>query len=250
VPFISGNPFIFICFILSAVIALYGAVIVIFLWFHARRMINKKYSEYLEKQRKLALTKKDLQEHQVDSNEGPQKDKIRKKKTNIIRYLKQGLFHASVLVDELAMIERNQQKEESEQSTAGANSDEAKGYNISFFKIPTLFFDIMLRRNTNSLLVFVEYVPESPYHFTAIKMESNQDYHKTSIMMHHFLPIYHQFCIRFGYVPLDIAEQVDVLRQFRLKLEFKMDKKTKVITNIRWKRPAEKQGRSSDKIMS
>lgn len=80
-------------------------------------------------------------------------------------------------------------------------------------------------------------------------MESFESYGQTSIQLLHFKPIYDAFCVRNGYKTLNIEEQKDLLKKYRIDLEYKMDKNTKVFSNIRWKKKIEKlMAKSSDPI--
>ena len=48
---------------------------------------------------------------------------------------------------------------------------------------------------------------------------------------------------------LDLIEEKKVLKRYRCKIKFKMDKTTKVFTKIRWLRPEEKvYAKRNDKI--
>lgn len=46
------------------------------------------------------------------------------------------------------------------------NSEESKGYGLSFFKLPSLYFDSVRRKMKNSFEAFMETIPESGVAFT------------------------------------------------------------------------------------
>jgi len=64
-----------------------------------------------------------------------------------------------------------------------SSQDEPESQQISFYKLPSLYYEYTRRRNANSLKVFLEYVPESSYYFTAAKMESIEDFSRTSVLL-------------------------------------------------------------------
>ena len=70
-------------------------------------------------------------------------------------------------------------------------------------------------------------------------MEGEEDFLKTSISVSDFNQIYNMFCIKYGYQLIDVFSQKKLLKQNRIKIEYKMDKSTKVLIKIRWQRPDE-----------
>ena len=122
-----------ICFILSGVLALYGAGIGIVAFIGGRMFLNSTYGSYLDKQRNFAKTMDDLNENGVDG-QATTKDKKKQKNSNVVKYLLQGLFYAKVLVDEKHMTR-------SEGNSSKKSKSEKSPFNISFFKIPSLYFD-------------------------------------------------------------------------------------------------------------
>ena len=95
--------------------------------------LNSTYGSYLDKQRNFAKTMDDLNENGVDG-QATTKDKKKQKNSNVVKYLLQGLFYAKVLVDEKHMTR-------SEGNSSKKSKSEKSPFNISFFKIPSLYFD-------------------------------------------------------------------------------------------------------------
>lgn len=109
--FLSGNKPILICIIISCIMGAFGASIAVFLWFQFRKRINIWYAEYLGTQRSLAMSKANMKNQGFAEGEGEEKKK--KVNTKVLKYLRQGIFSSSIIVDQTAMFNRNTEGGES-----------------------------------------------------------------------------------------------------------------------------------------
>ena len=96
-----------------------------------------------------------------------------------------------------------------------------------------------MKRVMNSLNEFLKYIVENAQYFAKWKMELEDGWTTTSIRMDIFKRHYMHFCIKYGFVPLNIKEQTHILDKYRLKLIWRMDNQTQAYTNIRFKQKSE-----------
>jgi hypothetical protein len=204
-------------------------IAITFLCFRQKKTLTRAYAQFVEGQRKMAKVKKEIEKKQfregtvtLSGESGEQKR----------RQLVMGLFSAHVEAikgneDEISQFKREEKM--------------IKHYNISFFKVPTLYFDHMRRLRVNSFKEFLEDMLESPKHFTNTKMENEEFFKAVSINQSQLIDIYYSYCTKKGYRPRPIDEELNLLQMYKLERVYKIDKSTVAYTNLRWKKPAEKE---------
>jgi hypothetical protein len=115
-----------------------------------------------------------------------------------------------------------------------------KKISLSFFQAPALYLEHLRRNRTNSFKSFLNQIYESAPHFPEWKLKNASFYKYTSIRLDLLEPVYLEFCTKEGLKPKTIEEELKILNEFNLKLEWKIDNTTDAYKNIRWKSPLEK----------
>ena len=109
-----------------------------------------------------------------------------------------------------------------------------------FFKTPALYLEHLRRQRSNSFREFLNSIFESAAHFPQWKLVSEGSRRSTSIRLDLLQPSYLEFCTKEGLKPKQIEEEVNVIKEFNLRLDYKIDTSTDAYTHIRWKTPLEK----------
>ena len=115
-----------------------------------------------------------------------------------------------------------------------------KRISLSFFQAPTLYLEHLRRNRANSFKLFLNSIYESPAHFPKWKLVSENFWPSISVRMDLLEAKYLEFCTKEGLKPRPIEEENQIIRDFNLSLEWKIDTSTDAYTHIRWKTPLEK----------
>ena len=111
---------------------------------------------------------------------------------------------------------------------------------LTFFKVPEIYIDYLLRSWANSFKEFLKEIYESPRHFPKWRLQSSDSWKNISVRLDILKSKYIEYCTKEGYKPLEIDKQKDTIKSFNLKIKWKMDSNTDAYTRIRWKTPLEK----------
>ena len=115
-----------------------------------------------------------------------------------------------------------------------------KRISLSFFQAPTLYLEHLRRNRANSFKVFLNSIYESPGHFPKWKLVSENFWPSISVRMDLLEARYLEFCTKEGLKPKPIEEETEILRDFNLSIDWKIDTSTDAYTHVRWKTPLEK----------
>ena len=230
IEFLSGNTFILLSFIISCWISLFSVVAMyIFIWRIHKVFVNM-YHKYLESNRKFSKFKKEIED---------QNDETRvfitfsQNSIIVFKILRLGLFSSKIE----EKVFNNDDKNENETSKMLRKKKQAF---ISFFKAPELYIDHIRRTYSNSFRIFLNQIYESQSHFPEYKLASNQYYMDISTRIDLLKNRFLEFWTKEGLLPIQIDEEVNLLKEFNLEIELKSDSLTDAYCNIRWKTISEK----------
>ena len=135
---------------------------------------------------------------------------------------------------------KNIDMNEDERNKVKSKQKKKKRISLSFFQAPTLYLEHLRRNRTNSFKLFLNSIYESPAHFPKWKLASENFWSSISVRMDLLEARYLEFCTKEGVKPKPIEEETQVMKDFNLSLEWKIDTSTDAYTHIRWKTPLEK----------
>ena len=230
IKILSGSTFILLSIIISWWISLFSVIAMyIFIW-RIHKILVKIYHQYLELNRKLSRFKKEIED---------QNDETRvfitfsRNSTIIFKILRLGLFSSNIEEKVINIDDKN----EYEVSKMLRKKNQAF---ISFFKAPELYIDHLRRTYSNSFRMFLNWVYESQPHFPEYKLVSSQYYMDISTRIDLLKSRYIEYWTKEGLRPVQIEEEINLLKEFHLELELKSDSLTDAYCNIRWKTISEK----------
>ena len=230
IPFLGNNIAIILCLTLSCLLALYCVIAVFLILIRLKWQFERRMQKYLERNRRFAIAKKEIQ-HKNDEN----KTKVvtTKAKRRLFKILHISLFTSRIKLKNLVFIEDD-----------GVDDKEKKKHenriSLSFFQTPALYLEHVRRQRSNSFREFLNSIYESAAHFPKWKLASEGSWRSTSIRLDLLQPSYLEFCTKEGLKPRQIEEEIPIIKEFNLKLEYKIDTSTDAYTHIRWKTPLEK----------
>ena len=89
--------------------------------------------------------------------------------------------------------------------------------------------------------MFIESIFESFAHFPEWKLSADKYFSTISTRLDLIKIKYIEYCTKKGVKPKEIENEVEILKEFNLEIEFRSDSTTDAYSNIRWKTDAEKQ---------
>ena len=184
----------------------------------------------MEKNRSFAIAKKEIQHKNDDTKKKLVTSKTKKR---LIKILKMNLFTTSIKTRRIDMTEE-------EETEVKVKQKIKKRISLSFFQAPTLYLEHLRRNRANSFKLFLNSIFESPAHFPKWKLVSESFWPSISVRMDLLEARYLEFCTKEGLKPRPIEEETQIIRDFNLNLEWKIDTSTDAYTHIRWKTPLEK----------
>lgn len=229
IPMLTGNLFILMSVIVSCVISVFTVFIVVVLLIRFRTRLEAQYFKYLEGNRNLSRSKKELEGKVSKSKQMTiEQTGIRK-----IKFLKMGLFTSKIVEREVTY--------DNDQETVSKALRKNKKSSVSFFKVPELYIDKVRRSKTNSFKMFIESIFESVTHFPEWKLSADKYFSTVSTRLDLIKIKYIEYCTKEGVKPKEIDKEDKILKQFNLEIEHRSDATTDAYTNIRWKTDVEKQ---------
>jgi hypothetical protein len=230
IPFINNNIYIMICLIVSSVIALYSVIAVFLILLRLKWKLERWLDNYLEKKRKFAKAKKEIQFKNDDSKRKIVTTKVKKR---VFKMLKINLYTTNIKKKTIEFTEEDENEIIEKQRMQ-------KRIALSFFQTPALYLEHLRRQRTNSFREFLNNIYQSAPHFPKWKLNNAASWKTISVRIDKLEPMYLEFCTKGGYKPKDIEEEQQVLMEYNLKLDYRIDNSTDAYTNIRWKSPLEK----------
>jgi hypothetical protein len=224
IEFLDGNVLIWICLIVSAVIALLSVGTVFFIAATLTIRINSAFKKYLEDARKFSITKK-INQGSVAvlsyRSKVEKEDEFIKSK----KILRIGLFSS-----------KKETIEESEEN----KSKRSFVIGFSFFKIVDFYYDYQVRMNTHSFRYFLNNMYVDYSTFSEGKFDHEVEFARTSIRMDHLNARYLEFWTKYGLRPRNIEEEDKVLKENKIKIIKVANSTTNAYLGIRWKTNFEK----------
>jgi len=230
IPFLGGNIFIILCLVVSGLLAIYSVFAIFLILIRLKWKIESKLHKYLERNRRFAQAKKEIQYKNDDT-----KKKLVTSKTNkrLIKILHIGLLTTNL---KTKVIDMNEEAEEE----IMMKQNMKKRISLSFFQAPYLYLEHLRRLRANSFKMFLNSVYESPSYFPKWKLVSENFFNNVSVRLDLLEAKYLEYCTKEGLKPRSIEDEEQVIRDFNLRLEWKIDTSTDAYTNMRWKTPLEK----------
>lgn len=230
IPFLGGNLFIILCLVVSIILALYAVLAIFLILIRLKWQIEEKLEKYLDRNRRFALAKKEIQYKNDENKKKLVTSKFRKR---LIKILHMGLCRTNL---KTKVIDINEEDE----AEILAKQNMKKRISLSFFQAPYLYLEHLRRNRANSFKMFLTSVYESASHFPKWKLVSEAFFNTVSVRMDLLESKYLEYCTKEGLKPRNMEEEQQVIREFNLRLEYKIDTSTDAYTHIRWKTPLEK----------
>ena len=229
IVFLTGNVFIFMSVIVSAIIAVFCVIVVFAFLIKFKTNLEAQYFKYLEENRNLSRSKKEI-EGKINRSK-----KLLQVQNNIwkIKILELGLFTSKIVEKEVTF--------DDDEETVSKGLRKNKKSSISFFKIPELYIDKVRRSKANSFKMFFESIYESRTHFPEYKLHGDKYFTSVSTRLDLLKNKYLEFWTKEGVKPIEMDNESEILKEFNLIIEMRSDNSTDAYTNIRWKTTVEKQ---------
>ena len=230
IPFLGDNVFILACLIVSGVLAIYCVIAVFLILIRLKWQTERNLHKYLEKNRRFAIAKKEIQHKNDDTKK---KVVTVKSKKRMIKILHMSIFTTQIKTMTIDLVEEDEEEVKLQQKSK-------KRISLSFFQAPTLYLEHLRRMRTNSFKFFLNSIYESPPHFPKWKLVSDNFFKSISVRLDLLQPRYLEYCTKEGLKPRAIDEEVAIIDEFNLRLEYKIDTSTDAYTHLRWKTPLER----------
>jgi hypothetical protein len=240
IPFLGSSIFILLCLIVSCLIAAYSVIAVFLLLIRLKWKMESKIQKYLERNRRFAIAKKEIQFKNDDTK---RKLVTVKSKKRLVKILSMGLFTTKIKVKSIDLSEEDEKEIKMEQRYKNRIS-------LSFFQAPTLYLEHLRRQRADSFKAFLNSIYESPSHFPKWKLVSENFFNTISVRLDLLQPKYLEYCTKEGLKPRHIEDEIATIDEFNLWIEWRIDTSTDAYTHIRWKTPLEKFDESEAKKLT
>ena len=230
IPFLGGNIFIIMCLVVSLLLAVYAVLAIFLILIRLKWQIEEKMHKYLERNRRFAHAKKEIQYKNDETKKKLVTSKITKR---LVKILHIGLFWTNLKTKTIDM-------NEDQESEILMKQNMKKRISLSFFQAPYLYLEHLRRTRANSFKMFLGSVYESASRFPKWKLGSENFFDKVSVRLDLLESNYLEYCTKEGLKPRNIEDEETVIKEFNLRLEWKIDTSTDAYTHIRWKTPLEK----------
>ena len=195
-----------------------------------KKQIENLLTIIVKKNQKFAAAKKSIQQE----NKEDKKNALSVSKSGkIVKILKLGLYTSNLTKTNISYAKVD--KKELQKTIK-----KLREVKLTFFKVPEIYVDYIQRSWANSFREFLKEIYESPRHFPKWKLQSSDSWKSVSVRLDILKNRYREYCTKEGYKPQEIEKQKYTIKEFKLKIKWKMDSTTDAYTNIRWKTPLEK----------
>ena len=228
IVFLTDNTFILLSVIVSGLISLLVIILLTLVITNFKSTLEKKYFEFLEGNRSLSKTKKDVTGKSRNSG----KISVEKNSVRIQKILHLGLF-TSKIVEKIVEIDDSEQ-------LISVKLRKNKKATVSLFKVPELYIEKVRRSRSNSLKLFLDSIYESTTHFPMWRLSADRYFTSISTRLDFLKVKYIEYWTKEGLIPKDLDKEEVTLKEYDLIIELRADSTTNAYTGIAWKNDAEK----------
>ena len=228
VVFLTGNLFIFLSVIISGLISLLTIILLTIVIIKFKSTLERKYFEFLEGNRSLSKTKKEVTGKPKNSS----KLSVEKNSVRVQKILHLGLF-SSKIVEKIVEIDDSEQ-------LISVKLRKTQKATVSLFKVPELYIEKVRRSRSNSFKLFLDSIYESTTHFPMWRLTADRYFTSISTRLDFLKVKYVEYWTKEGLIPKELDKEEATLKEYDLTIELRADSTTNAYSGIAWKNDAEK----------